>query len=126
MNKLGGFKIQVHQEGNTYLPHTYWVQITRILTAIIMNKSKKSSVSGNTPRKGYSHQIIQSTKATLTITSHLRRMPVFVSIVITSVCLSLQRQPFNFGKFQKSALRNRTLRQIPTLSLKKGTCINFS
>ncbi len=90
-----------------------------------MNKSKKSSVSGNTPTKGYLHQLIQGSKATFTTTSHLRRMPVFVSILITSEGLSLQRRSFNFGKYQKLTSKNRTLRQIPTLSSKKDTYIHF-
>ncbi|MGB3760500.1 MAG: hypothetical protein WBA07_29685 [Rivularia sp. (in: cyanobacteria)] len=90
-----------------------------------MNKSKKSSVSENTAIKGYVHQLAQDSKAASPTVSHLQQMPIFVRIVITSEGLSLQRKPFNLSKYQISTLKNRTLQQISTPSLKKDTCINF-
>lgn len=90
-----------------------------------MNKSKKFSVSENTAIKGCVHQLAQDNKAASPTVSHLKQMPIFVRIFITSEGLSLQRQPFNLSKYQKSALKNRTLQQILIPSLKKDTCINL-
>lgn len=125
MNKLGGFTTQVRQEENAYLPHIGYRLLEHLLNVIIMNKSKKSSVPENTAIKAYSYQLAQGSKATSITVSHLRRIPVFVRIVITSERLSLQRLPFNLGKYQKSALKNRALRRISTPKLIKDTYINF-
>ncbi|NJL78290.1 MAG: hypothetical protein HC836_10450 [Richelia sp. RM2_1_2] len=90
-----------------------------------MNISKKSSVSENIAIKGYSHQLAQGSKVTSITVFHLQQIPVVVRIVITDEGLSLQHKSFNLGKYQKSALKNRTLRRISTPKLTKDTYINL-